>query len=133
MGIVEAVPARQSLILAVFYARENWIRKYSSGNAPHGSFRTDEFVLMAGFFALPVFATYFALRVKNLVGAAVLTWVALCLPVLFGEALAQLFEVGEEWAALALVVSLILLCNAAFALLVCFLLRHSLSRRIYAF
>ena len=37
------------------------------------------FVTALGFFTLPVFATYFALRVKNLIVAAALTWLALFL------------------------------------------------------
>ena len=37
------------------------------------------FVAANGFLTLPVFATYFALRVKNLIGAALLTWTAVAL------------------------------------------------------
>ena len=92
------------------------------------------FVLACGFLALPVFATYFALRVKNLIVAAVLTWIALWIPfAVVGEAMAfeNIFLHREVFAgnwAVALFFS-----YAAFALLACSLLRHSLSRRIYSF
>jgi ABC-type Na+ efflux pump permease subunit len=88
--------------------------------------------LACGFLTLPVFATYFALRVKNLIVAAVLTWIALCLPALFAEAACQLF-LDNDWAGLGFMAPIILLSYGAFALLACFLLRHSLSRRIYSF
>jgi hypothetical protein len=89
-----------------------------------------EFVLACGFFVLPVFATYFALRVKNLLAGAALTWIALLLPPAFACATASLFTQNVP---LGVILSLIFLANASFAMLVCFLLRHSLSRRIYAF
>ena len=91
------------------------------------------FVAAVGFLTLPVFATYFALRVKNLIAAAALTWLALCLcPFLAISAHAFIsvfisYPVGDD-----LYVE-VLLSNLAFALLACFLLNHSLSRRIYSF
>jgi hypothetical protein len=92
------------------------------------------FTVALGFLALPVFATYFALRVKNLVVGAALTWLALLLCPLFAflalGTLAILFDPAlPSWSLYAA----LLLANLAFALLACFLLRHSLSRRIYSF
>jgi hypothetical protein len=92
------------------------------------------FVTAIGFLTLPVFATYFALRVKNLIVAAVLTWLALFLcPYFAFTALAfraGSFHTGVPQASLY---AAVFLSNLAFALLACFLLRHSLSRRIYSF
>jgi hypothetical protein len=81
---------------------------------------------------LPVFATYFALRVKNLIVAGVLTWIALCLPAAFATEFIQMFTNSDQlemW----LIPPMALLSYGAFTLLTCFLLRHSLSRRIYSF
>jgi ABC-type Na+ efflux pump permease subunit len=90
------------------------------------------FMLACGFLALPVFATYFALRVKNLIAAAVLTLVAVAIPASFaGEAVQALTGSGQV--ARLLMPIMVLLSYAAFTLLTCFLLRHSLSRRIYSF
>ena len=86
------------------------------------------FLLVCGFLALPVFATYFALRVKNLIVAAVLTLVASCVPALFAEAASGLiFDTDRA------VPPIVFLSYSAFAILTCFMLRHSLSRRIYSF
>jgi ABC-type Na+ efflux pump permease subunit len=86
-------------------------------------------VLGCGFLTLPVFATYFALRVKHLLVAAVLTWAALFLPLIFALAAAQALTAGRP----EFVPHFVLFANGAFALLACGLLRHSLSRRIYSF
>jgi len=90
--------------------------------------------LLCIYLTLPVFATYFALRVKNLIVATVLTWAALGLPLgLVSEAQAWVgfsdayTYKSPGWA------GAYLLSYGAFALLACFLLRHSLSRRIYSF
>jgi ABC-type Na+ efflux pump permease subunit len=88
------------------------------------------FILACGFLALPVFATYFALRVKNLILAAVLTLIALWLPVMFAAEIAQA-PTGSDRVVMWLMPPLVLLSYGAFTLLTCFLLRHSLSRRIY--
>ncbi len=92
------------------------------------------FVTAIGFLTLPVFATYFALRVKNIIVAAVLTWLALFLCPFFAFSvlgfLSGFFGVRLTPASLY---AGVFLANAAFALLACFLLRHSLSRRIYSF
>jgi len=84
------------------------------------------------FFALPVFATYFALRVKNLFLAAFLTWAALGVPAMLVDEFRALYSGSDEIAS-AFVLPVELLSYGAFALLACFLLKHSLSRRIYSF
>jgi hypothetical protein len=91
------------------------------------------FILASGsFLTLPVFATYFALRVKNLMVAAVLTWIALCIPVAFAAETTQALT-GNDQVEMWLMPPIVFLSCGAFALLACFLLRHSLSRRIYSF
>ncbi len=94
------------------------------------------FAVVAAFFNLPVFATYFALRVKNLIVAGVLTWIALLIAPYIGLGLVaipcRLFSVDYQSSNIFIFMG-IFLGNAAFAALVCFLLRHSLSRRIYSF
>ena len=92
------------------------------------------FVTALGFFTLPVFATYFALRVKNLILAAALTWLALFLcPYFAFSALAFLASTFQSGLPQASLYAAVFLSSLAFALLACFLLRHSLSRRIYSF
>ena len=92
------------------------------------------FVITIGFLTLPVFATYFALRVKNLIMAAVLTWLALFLcPYFAFTALAFLAGSFHTDLPQASLYAAVFLSNLTFALLACFLLRHSLSRRIYSF
>jgi hypothetical protein len=91
--------------------------------------------LVCLFLTLPVFATYFALRVKNLIAGAVLTWLALWLPLGFvmelrawAQSGGSAFLFDEPYSAEALLAS-----YGACVILACFLLRHSLSRRIYSF
>jgi ABC-type Na+ efflux pump permease subunit len=91
------------------------------------------FVLTCLFLSLPVFATYFALRVKNLIVAAVLTWVALWIP---GGLVLEACEdagVGYDGGDMGVMLPAVFLSYLAFALLARSLLRHSLSRRIYSF
>lgn len=87
-----------------------------------------------GYLSLPVFATYFALRARNLIIGAVLTWVALILAPLMGYgALDQLcWRLGINYSTTTGCMGA-LAGDVAFVFLVCFLLRHSLSRRIYSF
>lgn len=80
------------------------------------------------YLTLPVFATYFALRVKNLTAGAALTWLSLGAVAWLAISLQQQFRI--EWVGSP---PISLLIFGAFAGLACFLLRHSLSRRIYAF
>jgi ABC-type transport system involved in multi-copper enzyme maturation permease subunit len=84
--------------------------------------------LVCCFLTLPIFATYFALRVKNLVVAAILTWIALGPPAMLATETTFLLTENDQPAP-----AIVFLCYGAFALLTCFLLRHSLSRRIYSF
>lgn len=88
--------------------------------------------LVSGFFTLPIFATYFALRTKNLLLAGALTWIVLLLVGIFAvgfrDGLLDELAIGDVLFAPVVVVS-----YGAFALLACFLLKHSLSRRIYSF
>jgi len=92
-------------------------------------------LVVCSFLSLPVFATYFALRVKNLIVAAFLTWVAVVVSTSFGalamgtvNSFLNLNDPSEVQVAFGF-----LLGSLSFTLLTCFLLRHSLSRRIYSF
>jgi ABC-type Na+ efflux pump permease subunit len=118
------------LVLLVFHWQQLWMKNYG-GEDVNGDLLM-ECILVAGFLTLPVFATYFALRVKNLVWATFLTGIALCLPLLFAAVVVQLFAESVE-TTMVIFSGTILLGNGAFALLAGFLLRHSLSRRIYSF
>jgi ABC-type Na+ efflux pump permease subunit len=118
------------LVLAAFYTESQW-RMQAAGEILMEAVRL-AVIVACGFLTLPVFATYFALRVKSLPGATVLTWVALCVPVLFAAAATDLF-VESHRAQMGFMPPVVFLSNGAFALLACFLLRHSLSRRIYSF
>jgi ABC-type transport system involved in multi-copper enzyme maturation permease subunit len=87
------------------------------------------FMIACGFFALPFCATCFALRFKNLIVAAVLTWIALLLPPFIAGASNGIEPDGSA----GLFCFLLLYANLVLVLLVTFRLRHSLSRRIYSF
>jgi hypothetical protein len=89
--------------------------------------------ILASFMVLPVFATYFALRVKNLIVAALLTWAALLLSWLFGLVYMLAMDDFTGGRTIWRAMIAIPLSDAAMALLVCLMLRHSLSRRIYSF
>ena len=119
------------LILAGDYAF--WLTSLdSSGDNLFDESLTGSIVVAYGFLALPIFATYSALRVKNLIVATVLTWIALIVPEIFAAESIEMFmdfdDVGPVFMALIDFIS-----YGAFTLLTCYLLRHSLSRRIYAF
>ena len=86
------------------------------------------FAIACAFLTLPIFATYFALRVKNLVVGAVLTWIALGAPAMLAAETSFYFTHTNDPNPV-----LVLLSYGAFAALTCFMLRHSLSRRIYSF
>jgi ABC-type Na+ efflux pump permease subunit len=118
--------------LVLLAAQEWWIWNYPRGFDLFYESLQLPFMLACGFFALPVFATYFALRVKNLIAAAVLTLIAVAIPASFaGETVSAL--TGSDQVARWLMPILFLLSYGIFTLLTCFLLRHSLSRRIYSF
>jgi ABC-type Na+ efflux pump permease subunit len=95
------------------------------------------FVIILGFCNLPLFATYFALRVKNMIAAGVLTTVAVYLAPVFGVMVflgPLLFLAGgTNVKDLSFIAAAIFLGNILFAGLTVFLLHHSLSRRIYSF
>jgi hypothetical protein len=91
------------------------------------------FVTAMGFLTLPVFATYFALRVKNLIVAAVLTWLALFLCPYFAFSAHAFVSNFISGLTVEDLYAGVFLSNLGFALLACFLLSHSLSRRIYSF
>jgi ABC-type Na+ efflux pump permease subunit len=113
------------LVLALFFLCDEW-----NGDAFSDAVAV-AFILAFALLSLPVFATYFALRVKNLMAAAVLTWVALWIPFFLVLEAGRLFL---DWYGLSQgFVLAIFFSYSAFALLACFLLRHSLSRRIYSF
>jgi ABC-type Na+ efflux pump permease subunit len=114
-----------ALVLAVSYAGWLW---NNPGDWEFNTAIPGPIILACVFLTLPVFATYFALRVKNLFVAAVLTWVALYLPLAFVIA-----AFGVNQSNIILMLPAFPITYAAFALLACFLLRHSLSRRIYSF
>jgi len=128
-----------ALILAVFdFSRgwsggELWPDPYY-GQSSH-IFNEDNFIprfiFGCGFLVLPFCATYSALRVKNLIVAGVLTWVGLVLPLYVAAILTS--ARGELADHKAMFCFLLLLANLALVALVSFLLRHSLSRRIYSF
>jgi ABC-type Na+ efflux pump permease subunit len=110
------------LVLAGFYIQKQiYMNRWDFNN----SLRMELFVV-CGFFALPVFATYFALRVKNLIAGAALTWVVLWLPILTHAE--TWYPTGDDSLLMA-----VLPLYVIFAAVACFLLRHSLSRRIYSF
>ena len=125
------------LVFAGSFAEWRWNGRYSFHFVFYGGVPAP-FTLACGFLALPVFATYFALRVKNLIVAAVLTWIALFLP--FFALFLPFFFLLSHWVRFYYsyptdtgFIIAIFFSYAAFALLACFLLRHSLSRRIYSF
>ena len=119
-----------ALILLVFAFSD------SLASIPYGHFDYDWFeetfptlfAIVCAFLALPVFATYFALRVKNLVVGAVLTWIAIGAPAMLAAETSFYFSHTNNPNPV-----LVLLSYGAFAALTCFMLRHSLSRRIYSF
>jgi hypothetical protein len=93
------------------------------------------FVAANAFVALPIFATYCALRIKNLIGAAALTWGGLVVSFLMGFSVADTVDasLGHGGLPMPMVCAILLAFNAGFVALTFFLLKHSLSRRIYSF
>jgi ABC-type Na+ efflux pump permease subunit len=118
-----------ALVLLVFH--EIWIYTDQSGYDFGYEAVQIPFMLACCFLTLPVFATYFALRVKNLIVAALLTWVALWVPFMFSM---ECNALGGDSNEIDLPLALLFFVTYLFcALLACSLLRHSLSRRIYSF
>jgi ABC-type Na+ efflux pump permease subunit len=116
-----------ALILIGGYLGSAWMEGISRTN--WHEFTQGLFVIACGFLALPIFATYFALRVKNLIVAAVLTWIALCVPVLL--VLSEF--VYDDQSVFTSLPAIAFFTYLGLSSVVCFLLRHSLSRRIYSF
>ena len=138
------------LMLAGFDVGIHWLQGdlrfnqpgYEIFSAPLNVYLAIRLLVVCVLMTLPVFALYFALRVKNMIVAAGMTWAVICLPFLFAFLFLKLWvgdlsfywEVREFdlipkiWVSAA-----VGLGNVALALVACFLLRHSLSRRIYSF
>jgi ABC-type transport system involved in multi-copper enzyme maturation permease subunit len=121
--VVAAVINWPGLRLAWWYGREE-----PSVCSPVG-----QVWILCNFLTLPIFATYAALRLKNQFAAAALTVVGSYLSSIFA-----LMAVGaitsDDWLGYDVLLTMATaIFYAAFALLTCFLLRHSLSRRIYSF
>ncbi|MGA2556074.1 MAG: ABC transporter permease [Verrucomicrobiota bacterium] len=129
------------LMLASFDAGLHWIRSNSHygfwGFENSFQYLVSLLPSVCIFLVLPVSALYSALRFKNQIAAAVMTWVLLLLPdliiTLLVWALVQMgflpyFDIPEFWATTGCP-----LANLALALAVFFLLRQRLSRRLYSF
>jgi len=116
-----------TLTIAFFYALSLWPR--SIGDLDLEELGRNGLMLACAFLTLPIFATYFALRVKNLLGATALTVVATWVPMQFAwEALLMFTDRPGLLFPLFL-----LLGYGAGAFLAFAMLRHSLSRRSYSF
>jgi hypothetical protein len=88
-------------------------------------------VVASIYLSLPIFTTYFALRVKNMIVAAILTWLAVIVSLSFGALFVGMITGGDEsnfQEALGPFLGIL-----SFTLVTCFLLRHSLSQRLYSF
>jgi hypothetical protein len=90
--------------------------------------------MIVGFFTLPVFATFSALRVKNMVLATAYTWVMLALaPVMSVLGLALAARLSGAKPALAPLFLGTLAGNAICVLVILRALRRGLARRNYSF
>ena len=109
---------------------------------PSHTFAVTGPVSVVAFATLPFIGLYFSLRLKRLLVAWLLTWImGGFLPLAFGYSLAGLihgygylpgmYYMSSEPTQFTAI--MICLCQIVFATLACFLLRHSLSRRIYPF
>jgi ABC-type transport system involved in multi-copper enzyme maturation permease subunit len=129
-----------AIILASFDAGLYWIsssRSYFWGFQNCFHYLISLLPSVCVFFTLPVFALYFALRVKNQIAAAGMTWFLVLLPYLFITflvwALVQIgflpyFDIPEFLGTTGCPLANLALAVAAF-----FLLRHRLTRRLYSF
>lgn len=123
------LPALLSLLL--FQVAAFW----ASSRSMWFDYFLNDIIFLMGFLSLPFFATYAALRVRWMLGAALLTWIGILLGLAFGFALASFltngnFSMSREPYLLTFCIGI---SYAAFVGLTFFLLRHSLSRRIYSF
>jgi ABC-type Na+ efflux pump permease subunit len=125
------IPSGLALVICYAYLQ---LDDYTGGGNWYKDAQS-EAILASGFFTLPVIATYFALRVKNLFVGAALTWVTLCLPIAtdvelyLPRSLTYFLDPSD----LGIGAGMVLASYIGFAFVACFLLKHSLSRRIYAF
>jgi ABC-type transport system involved in cytochrome c biogenesis permease component len=137
-----------ALVLAAFDLSGDWINySHSPVEDSIGMYLSDHGLLFyiakrcaaaCVFLILPVLATYFGLRVKNLIVAAVLTWVSLWLPwFLLGVVVAYSardYGIGEyETRYMGVMPPAVFLSYLALAGAAFFLLRRRLSRRLYSF
>jgi len=136
-----------ALMLACFDAGLHWI----GSNSSYGFWGFENSFLylvkllpaVCVFFTFPVFALYSALRFKNQIAAAVMTWFLLLLPYAFMRLLfwaldatgflpetgfMPYFDVKDFWGSRGLPLAYLALGLALF-----FRLRHRLSRRLYSF
>jgi len=124
------------LILAGYYWVWSWfdqfltIYSYRHNDSAESALLWTLFICL--FLTLPVFATYFALRMKGLLRAAALTVIVEFVGYIMAMALLASFQ-PEGPTSVGVIIATISFTYASFALVACFLLRHSLSRRIYAF
>ncbi|HUD45223.1 MAG TPA: ABC transporter permease subunit [Candidatus Baltobacteraceae bacterium] len=143
-------PAALILAICIYYTNQlslGNLRYYLPGqyailNGPFGGWdarRTGlsavrNFSMIVGFFTLPVFATFSALRVKNMVLATAYTWVMLALaPVMSVLGLALAARLSGAKPALAPLFLGTLAGNAICVLVILRALRRGLARRNYSF
>ena len=126
------LPAGLSLFL--FHLALLWIGGHWKYQNEINNILLNTWLFVLGFFAFPFFATYAALRVKNLVLAGALAWLGILLSVILGTLLTFYLADGSDPSNHPVA---FILCNSVASLacvaLTFFLLRHSLSRRIYSF
>lgn len=107
----------------------SWIVSSSWVQELPGGYFSNRFAIVCGLLVLPFCTTYSALRVKNLFAAALLAWIAVLVPLMFAASCCE-FNIEENAAWFC---KILILGNIGLVWLLCFLLRHSLSRRIYSF
>jgi ABC-type Na+ efflux pump permease subunit len=129
-----------ALILASFDAGVHWISGEMKFNRPVGfwgyesltHYLVSRLPYLCVFLTLPVIALYSALRVKNQIVAAGMTWAALLLPpllvMLWGQFVISSNNIPDTWISAGFA-----LADLAAGLAACFLLRRRLTRRLYSF
>lgn len=126
-----------ALILLLCTIGTQWIDTFYLRNNPFQSNDADQNLMrysfaIISFLSLPFFAVYAALRVKHFIVAVFLTWVGLGLGFAFGFAMTTLLNPRYDNATITSIFWMTLF-SLFFVKLTFFLLRHSLSRRIYSF
>ncbi len=129
-----------ALILASFDAGVHWISGEMKFDRPVGfwgyesltHYLVSRLPYLCVFLTLPVIALYSALRVKNQIVAAGMTWAALLLPpllvMLWGQFVIPSNNIPDTWISAGFA-----LADLAAGLAACLLLRHRLTRRMYSF